>query len=87
MRGWQVTLQPRNMTFYFSGKICGDNKEPKPEATWPVCQTATNPLYSAGERMVGQGGGMGVLGEGKGIIRTSLSARPQPTLFTALVRG
>ncbi|KXZ46236.1 hypothetical protein GPECTOR_45g106 [Gonium pectorale] len=41
----------RNITFYFSGKICGDNKDPKPDtSTWPICQTPTNPLYSAGMR-------------------------------------
>lgn len=73
MRGWQVTPQPRNMTFYFSGKICGDNKEPKPEATWPVCQTATNPLYSAGE------GGLRVCW-GRGGERTCLPDRNQLSL-------
>ncbi len=32
-----------------AGKICGDNKDPKTDYTeWPICQTKTNPLYSAG---------------------------------------
>ena len=47
----QVAPQSRNTTFYFSGKICGDNKEPHEhidERTGSVCQTPTNPLYSAG---------------------------------------
>ncbi len=32
-----------------TGKVCGDNQEPKPPGTpWPICQTPKNPLYSAG---------------------------------------
>eukprot|EP00195_Chlamydomonas_chlamydogama_P007154 CAMPEP_0202896838 /NCGR_PEP_ID=MMETSP1392-20130828/5751_1 /ASSEMBLY_ACC=CAM_ASM_000868 /TAXON_ID=225041 /ORGANISM="Chlamydomonas chlamydogama, Strain SAG 11-48b" /LENGTH=484 /DNA_ID=CAMNT_0049582321 /DNA_START=368 /DNA_END=1822 /DNA_ORIENTATION=+ len=41
----------RNITFYFSGKICGDNQDPNQDSTqWPICKTPTNPLYSAGVR-------------------------------------
>lgn len=41
----------RDLTFFFAGKICGDNKDPKTDYTeWPICQTKTNPLYSAGMR-------------------------------------
>ncbi|KAG2424819.1 hypothetical protein HXX76_014240 [Chlamydomonas incerta] len=41
----------RNITFYFAGKICGDNKDPKADTSaWPICQTPANPLYSAGMR-------------------------------------
>ncbi|GIL60956.1 hypothetical protein Vafri_15768 [Volvox africanus] len=49
----KVKPHPRNTTFYFAGKICGDNKDPKEDtSTWPICQTATNPLYSAGIRQL-----------------------------------
>eukprot|EP00198_Chlamydomonas_reinhardtii_P012877 XP_001702214.1 exostosin-like glycosyltransferase [Chlamydomonas reinhardtii] len=47
----KVKPMERNITFYFAGKICGDNKDPKSDTSaWPICQTPTNPLYSAGMR-------------------------------------
>ncbi|KAG2488240.1 hypothetical protein HYH03_013231 [Edaphochlamys debaryana] len=47
----KIKPQERNITFYFAGKICGDNKDPREDTSaWPICQTPTNPLYSAGQR-------------------------------------
>ncbi|KAG1666621.1 hypothetical protein FOA52_005830, partial [Chlamydomonas sp. UWO 241] len=48
----KVEQPPRDIQFYFSGKICGDNLDPSPNSTWPVCKTKTNPLYSAGMRQL-----------------------------------
>ncbi|PNH10148.1 putative glucuronosyltransferase, partial [Tetrabaena socialis] len=47
----KIAQQERNTTFYFAGKICGDNQDPNEDTSVrPICQTTVNPLYSAGMR-------------------------------------
>ena len=41
---------PRNGTFLFSGRICGDHSLPDPEKPWPHCATNRSHGYSQGAR-------------------------------------
>ena len=43
---------PRNGTFLFSGRICGDHSLPDPEKPWPHCATRRSPGYSQGARQL-----------------------------------